>query len=320
MTDSNNAFFEEAMARANKRIKDKEEREKKKLIEAKRLFESERERMKPVIDQLSKEVVDITRYRNERSIMALPLFSTRCTKRSPRESQPFTKVVKTIKGTKTFTVTPEYLLGMPDEVDANILRFSISKGREIKYLTGYFPDYIEVTRYELCKALGLSPSGQNYQAIISRLDRLVSTRFRGNIFSFNEKDIFVGSLLTYRYINENTASAPIRIEFANSFRKHLEQDDSCLTIPEEIMRMQSSLQIRIVELVRLRMGKGDSWAIGLNKLKNECNVPSESRLKSFKLQLTRLRLPYKVSFSMEKKLIHQKVHFTKVADISIIEL
>ena len=284
------------------------ESDKKRKLEQ---FESERKSNLHNIHELAEEAVDISRYRNERSIMALPLFSTKCARRTSREVSPMCHEITTPKGTKRFTVTPDPLLGMPDEVDANILRFAISKGREIRHRKGYFPDYIDTTRYELCDVLGLGRGGNQYRNIIERLERLEGVRFKGNIFSFNEKDIYGGPLITYRYLDESSAQSPIRIEFTLSFRKHLEQEAVCLTIPNEIMTMQSALQIRLTELVRLRMGNGVSWVVGLSKLRRECSA-EETALKKFKYYISKVKLSYAVDFSKEKRLAEQKVRFSKV--------
>ena len=302
--NTNPLFIEELRQRHEQRIVKQQSDE----IEE---FEKTRENCLEIVNELAEGLVDITRYRNERSIMALPLFSTRCTKRSPRETQPIYHEIRTAKGTKKFTVTPDPRLGMPDEVDANILRFAISKGREVRHKVGYFPSHIDTTRFELCQVLGLKPSGQTYKTLIQRLERLEAARFKGNIFSFNEKDIYGGSLITYRYVNETLASSPIRIEFTVSFRKHLEQEDVCLTVPDEIMKMQSSLQIRLVELIRLRMGGRSRWIIGLERLKQECNIPERYNLKYFKRDIQRLVLPYAIAFSKDRRLTDQNVLFSR---------
>ena len=85
----------------------------------------------------------------------------------------------------------------------------------------------------------------------------------------------------------------------------------CLTVPDEIMKMQSSLQIRLVELIRLRMGDRSRWIIGLERLKQECNIPERYNLKYFKRDIQRLVLPYAIAFSKDRRLTDQNVLFSR---------
>jgi hypothetical protein len=261
-------------------------------------------------NRLAETPIDITRYRNERNLMALPLFSAQyaSTKAERSEDLPVEHIIHTSVGVRTIKITPNVRHGMPTQVDANILRFAISKGREVHHKTGWFPDHITVSRYELCRVLGLRKGGSQYRGIEERLHRLSSAHFEGNIF--DQKRLFSGTLVSFEYTDSSDGESPIRIVFNTAFRKYLEAIDGCLSIPD-VLKLKSPLQIRLIEFLRLHMGDKSQWVIGLEKLRIYCGLSDDTPLKRFKAHLVRVEIPYTVSFSNDRKLINQKVLFAR---------
>ena len=257
----------------------------------------------------AEEPIDITCYRNERSVMGFPLFSTKYARGRERGTAPVEYQFETLTGKRFFRVTPQPDFGMPDQVDANIIRYAISKAREIRYQVGTLPDYVEVTRYELCKQLGLGTSGKQYQELNKRLNRLAGAHFEGNIFQ--QKEVFTGTLVSFAYPEKCNGHSAVQIIFNPKFKIYLEEDTACLAIPDEVLKLKSPLKIRLIEFLRLRMGDKDEWTIGLSKLAAYCGVPEERSLRLFKRDLQRIELPYKILFSSDSKTINQKVTFRR---------
>ena len=258
-------------------------------------------------NRIAQRPIDITRYRNERNFMSYPMFSTVYPKGG--KNRRTNDVYEYNDGERKFVVTPNSSFGMPDQVDGNILRYAISKAVEVKRKYGAVPSCIEVSRYELCRELGLKTGGTQYVEINNRLNRIAGAQFVGNLFKRDE--IFTGTLVSFSY-PEGTGQ--IQIAFNSKLLEAIEDDCSCLAISDEILRLKSPLQIRLIEFLRLRMGDKEEWVIGLEKLKNYCGVPKEMTLRLFKRNLLRQTIPYSIEFSSATKLINQKVMFRKSAD------
>lgn len=253
-------------------------------------------------NKIAKSPIDITRYRNERNFMSYPIFSSVYPKGGSRSYD----IYEYNDGERKFIVTPNSTYGMPDQVDGNILRYAISKSIEVRRKYGILPSCIEVSRYELCRALGLATGGTQYREINNRLNRLAGAQFTGNVFKKDE--VFTGTLVSFSYPQK---SGQIQIGFNPKFLSVMEEDCSCLSIPSEILRLKNPFQIRLIEFLRLRMGDKHEWIIGLQKLKDYCGVQKDMTLRIFKRNLLRQVIPYSIEFSEAKKLINQKVIFKK---------
>lgn len=258
-------------------------------------------------NKIAQRPIDITRYRNERNFMSYPIFSVVYPK--GKKDKRATEVYEYNDGERKFVVTPNSSFGMPDQVDGNILRYAISKAIEVKRKYGIVPSCIEVSRYELCRELGLKTGGTQYSEICNRLNRIAGAQFVGNVFKKDE--IFTGTLVSFSYPN---GSGKIQISFNSKLFEVIEDDSSCLAISDEVLRLKSPLQIRLIEFLRLRMGDKDEWVISLEKLKVYCGVPRDMTLRIFKRNLLRQNLPYLLEFSKDRKLVNQKVIFKKAND------
>ena len=277
------------------------------IAKAVKRIEADKQKRIERVNKIAQRPIDITRYRNERNFMSYPMFSAVYPKGG--KNRRSYDVYEYNDGERKFVVTPNSSFGMPDQVDGNIFRYAISKAVEVKRNHGVVPSRIEVTRYELCRALGLKPGGTQYSEIESRLHRIAGAQFVGNVFKKDE--VFTGTLVSFSYPK---GSGQIQIAFNSKLLEVIEDDCSCLAISDEVLRLRSPLQIRLIEFLRLRIGNKNEWIIGLEKLKNSCGVPKEMTLRLFKRNLLRQKIPYTIEFSSATKLINQKVIFRKSDD------
>lgn len=270
-------------------------------------IEAEKQEETKRANKIAQAPIDITRYRNERNFMSYPVFSSIYPKGG--KGRRIYDVYEYNDGERQFLVTPNHSYGMPDQVDGNILRYALSKAIEVKRKYRVIPSCVQVSRYELCKALGLTVGGTQYTEINNRLNRLAGAQFVGNVFKKDET--FTGTLVSFSYPEKK---GQIQISFNPKLIDVLEEDSSCLTIPDEILKLRNPFQIRLIEFLRLRMGDKNEWVIGLNKLKDYCGVQKDMTLRLFKRNLMRQKVPYSITFSKSPNLINQKVIFQKISD------
>lgn len=238
---------------------------------------------------LASQPISLTRYRNAQSIMRSPLFATK----HPRNGRQFEPIEFTSSDNSIhIKVTPNTAHGMPDQIDGNILRLTISKAREIKLKTGYTPETVEFSRYKILKALGKTDSSRDYKWLIGALDRLSSTYYSGHIFKKNEH--FGATLISYYDSKGNDGVVRVAIKLHAMLRDYIDDDKSVLAIAESIIKAKSNLQIRLHELVQIHIGDKNSWKIGLKKLKKLC--ASDRQLKHFKADVANSKIPYKIDF------------------------
>ena len=201
----------------------------------KRIEAGKQEKVKKA-NKIAQAPIDITRYRNERNFMSYPVFSSVYPKGG--KGRRSYDLYEYEDGERQFVVTPNSSFGMPDQVDGNILRYAISKAIEVRRKYGVVPSCIEVSRYELCKALGLSVGGTQYTEINNRLNRIAGAQFVGNVFKRDE--VFTGTLVSFSYPKK---SGQIQISFNPKLLDAVEQDCSCLSIPSEILQLKNPFQI-----------------------------------------------------------------------------
>ena len=250
---------------------------------------AQQKRQLKLANQLGTQVISLSRFVNAHNIMRLPLFSTKYS-RNGRRTEPIRFVSK--NGSIAFEV--KGVSGIPSQVDANILRFAISKARKIRQQVGIIPEKIEVTRYELLKALGKKDSGGNYKSLEKSIECLGGMRIKGNIFRKDE--IFTGSLLSFSHTyKEDGKIDKIKIFFNSELRSHLQKEKSVLAIPNEILISTNALKIRIMELVQAGMGHQQRWAVRLRHLRELCAYSRQTKF--LKHDIKRLELPYHLSFN-----------------------
>jgi len=241
-----------------------------------------------IANELGEEVVSLSRFVNSHNIMRLPLFSTKYV-RNGRRTKPI--IFNSQDGSVAFEVNGAN--GIPDQADGNIIRYAISKARKIRRRIGVTPQRVDVTRYELLKALGRATSGKNYRKLEESLKCLAGMQITGNVFA--KDSIYTGTLVSFQYTKTPDSKVDkIRIIFNPKLHEHLEQEKAVITIPNEILMETNALRIRLMELVQAGMGYKDKWMMKLSYLKKLCVYDRE--LKYFKRDITRLELPYVLTF------------------------
>lgn len=249
--------------------------------------QDEEQRLK-LANELGCQVISLPGYVNSHDIMRLPIFSTKYA-RNGRQLDPIFFISQ--NGDIKFEVAGTK--GIPSQVDANILRYAISKGRRIRRKVGIMPEQVETTRYELLKVLGRNDSKSNYVALEKTLQCLSGMQITGNIF---ERDkVFTGSLVSFIYTSKPSKKRDkIQIVFNPTFREYLEKENAVLRIPDEILTSTNALKIRLLELVKAGMGGKYHWSIRLSYLRKLCVYARE--VKYLKREIKNLDLPYRVSF------------------------
>ena len=253
--------------------------------------------------ELVKAPVDLTRYRNERNLMLFPFCSTAKAKR-----------VKGIHytssdGKRWLEVTANYEYGMAKIWDFDILRFALSKAGEVALQVRYFPPYVDFTSYECLKAIGRdTKAGKNYIWIEEALDRLVSTTYKGNIFKEDENRSEIFTLINIEYVkNQQGQVDKIRMNFNQRIQESAKLR-GLLTIDKKILREESGIKKRLLELITVSIGKESSWIVGIERLQALC--AHEGELKAFKRQLKEYKLPWSVSFRKALGSSSENVIFT----------
>ena len=265
------------------------QRNEREAREAREQQETEEAPLREQALELAKSAVDLTRYRNERNLMLFPFCSTAKAKR--------VKGIRYVSadGKRWLEVTANHDYGMAKIWDFDILRFALSKAGEVALQVGYFPPYVDFTAYECLKAVGRdTKAGKNYIWIENALVRLVSTTYRGNIFREDENRAEVFTLINVEYLKNREGQVDkIRINFNNRIQESAKLR-GLLAIDQMILKEESGIKKRLLELVTVSMGKESSWKVGLERLQELC--AHEGTLKRFKYELTQYSLPWKVTF------------------------
>lgn len=213
-----------------------------------------------IVEDLSSNPIELSRYRSERNIMFYPICSTSKGKRlKPIQYQ-------SPDGRYYLEVTANHTYGMVKATDLDILRYAISKAGEIKWKTHIFPKYVEFSSYELLKALKKPTSGKSYDWVRSALDRLSSTTYKTNIWKGEETVLF--SLAECSYEDQTGRLEKIRIRFNHRLIESAQSNNTLLTVDEEVIReTKSQLRKRLLELVKTAMGTKSCWEINFYSLK-----------------------------------------------------
>ena len=242
--------------------------------------------------ELASQSMKLTRYRNERNLMLFPFCSTSKRKR-----------LKTIEyrssdGKRWLNVSANHNFGMAKIWDFDILRFVLSKSGEIKNLTGYFPSSIEFSVYECLKAINRHPeSGKNITWFKEAIKRLASTTYLGNIFRDDTRIESCFTLLRYEYfeVDSNGGFDRIRMTLDERIVESARHQNGLLAIGSNVIKEESGIKKRLLELVKVSKGEAKEWTVGLQRLKEMC--AHDGQLKKFKSQLRSYDLPWKLKFS-----------------------
>ena len=259
---------------------------------AQRVKKAEEARQKQQLqkaNQLGSQPFDLVSVLNSHALMRLPVFSTRYSRQGQRTEPIF---YSSHDGSVTIEVNGNY--GIPNQSDGNIIRWAISVARQIRAKTGFIPEEISTTRYNLLKTLGKSINGANYRNLEHSLKVLGGLQISGNIFSKDKE--FTGTLVEFDYTRDGSGEIDkIVMTFGKNFRKHLQQEESVLSIPGQILTSINPLQIRLTEVVRSHMGRSKKWEIGLEKLMLLCAEDKRSKYE-FKRVVRKTKIPYRVDF------------------------
>lgn len=243
--------------------------------------------------ELAEQTVELSAYRNERNLMLFPFCST------ARKTR-FTSIeYKTADGKRWLTVSPNTKHGMVKIWDFDVLRFALSKAGEVARMEGAtFPPHIDFSVYECLKAIGRNPhTKRSYQWFEDALGRLCSTVYNGNIFRESEKEEHIFTLVRVAYIRDDSEKiTKVRISFDDRLIESVRYARGLLEIDPEVIKEDSGLKKRILELVKTGMGKQTEWTVGLDRLRDLC--ASERQMKHFKSDLKSLdALPWEITFS-----------------------
>ena len=260
------------------------------LTRMKRRAEAKEAKLRERANELAVVPIDITRYRNERNIMLYPLCSTSKRKRLA----PI--CYESANGKYWLKVTANYTHGMVKIWDFDILRYALSKAGEIARETGYFPDYVEFSGYEVLKALGKdTKSGRNYRWLVEALDRMSFTGYQGNIFRVDDETVHNFTLIDASYTDRTGKLERIRIYFNERLKESARNNKGLLAIDNTVLHEESGMKKRILELVAASKGNDKSWTVRIKRLQAMC--AHEGRLKDFKYQLKSYNLPWDISFT-----------------------
>ncbi len=253
-----------------------------------------------LVENLSRNPIELSRYRNERNIMFYPICST--TKGKRLDPINYTSP----DGKYYLEVTANHTYGMVKATDLDILRYAMSKAGEIKWQTGIFPEYVEFSAYELLKALKKPTSGYSYTWVRSALARLSSTTYKTNIWKGEETVFF--SLAECSFEDRSRKLEKIKIHFNHRLIESVQSNNALLTVDEEvILETKSQLRKRLLELIKTAIGAKYSWQVGFQTLKNLLSAEETSN-KEFKRSLEKTQLPWQIS--IEK---FDKITFTKLS-------
>jgi Replication initiator protein A len=242
--------------------------------------------------ELACQSIELTRYRNERNLMLYPFCSTSKSKRLKSIDY------KSADGKRWLLVTANHDFGMVKIWDFDILRFALSKAGEIARITGYFPSSIEFTVYECLKGIKRDPkSGKNITWFREALRRLASTTYMGNVFRDDTKVETGFTLLRYEYIEGKSKEdhGRIKITLDERVSGSARYQNGLLAIDNNVVKEESGIKKRLLELVKISKGVSKEWIVGLERLQQMC--AHEGELKKFKSQLKGYDLPWKIEFS-----------------------
>lgn len=232
---------------------------------------------------------DLVSVLNSHALMRYPVFSTRYGSQQQQE-EPI--LYYSSDGSVSVEVKGSY--GIPNQADANIIRWAISVARQVRTETGVVPEEISTTRYKLLKDLGKTVTGTNYRNLEQSLKVLGGINISGNIFDKNQE--FTGTLMEFNYTRDGSGKIDkIVMIFNKNFRQHLQRDESVLTIPGEVLVSNNPLQIRLIEVARCHIGRKPKWEVRLTKLMSLCYEKRRSKYE-FKRAVKKTRLPYSVEF------------------------
>ena len=253
-----------------------------------------RAKMQDLTLKLSKSSeIAITAYRNEHHLMRFPLFSTAKGKRSEPIRYEFTDA----QGFHRFLVVRGTAdLGIANQRDGDVLRYALTKMGEIALQTGYYPRNIEVSGYEILKALGKGDSKRDYDWLVNSMRRLSSTTVETNIFTSdpnNPSKKFMGTLASFEYLENGGIASRITISLAPTLFVSASMG-GLLKIDKSVILESGNLKKALLERIQVHLGKQSFWSISLQKLAKMCAF--DSQLWRFKEELKRARLPYTIQF------------------------
>jgi plasmid replication initiation protein len=240
--------------------------------------------------ELACQAIELTKYRNERNLMLFPFCSTSKRKRLK------TINYKSSDGKRWLQVTANHEFGMAKIWDFDILRFALSKAGEVDRHLGYFPPFVQFTAYECLKAIRRDPDrGSSYQWLEKALARLVSTTYIGNIFREDEQLTSGFTLIRYEHIkNANGLVEAIKMTFDERLIESVRYSKGLLAIDENVIKEDSGIKKRLLELVKVSKGEALQWKVRLSRLKEMCAY--EGEIKEFKRILKCRSLPWDIEF------------------------
>lgn len=270
-------------------LKERTERIQKKKTQEQR----QKERQEQTIELSKSSEITPTAYRNDHHIMRFPIFSTNQEKRIEPIHYEFTDV----QGNHRFlTVTANATYGMANQRDGDIIRYVLTKIGEIGMRTGYFACSVEVTAYELLKAIGKEDRKQSYEWLEVALKRLATTCVHTNVFTKNPVDPeqeYLGSLVSFDYLKPQGRIRKLSITVSHSLFISVAHQ-GLLKIDQEILLETGNLRKALLERVQVYMGAKEIWMVALKKLATLCAF--QQPMKRFKEAITRAKLPYDVQY------------------------
>ncbi len=277
------------------------ENEIKALVEKVKTQEAENRKSKVNAEKVKEYAntpnLPLSSYRNHGPFMALPFFST--SRQVNTKSYEFTCIDE--KGNQRFLkVSPQEDYGQPDQRDADVLRYVLSKIGELVLRFDNLTNTVTLTRAEILKALGKHHGKEDYKWLKTALDRLSSTHYKTNTLHSNAESGFSGTLLAYVFHGkESEGESKVVVTITPPFYDALAIRGAFLQIDETVIKEPSSLRKALLELIKKGMGDKERWEIGSEKLRERVRAVSSKR--EFRRQLKdRLKLPYSITFRKGK--------------------
>lgn len=245
--------------------------------------------------QLASFVV-LSSYRNERNVMAFPLFATET---NSKRIEPIEYEFIDTEGNRRYLhVTANATYGMATQRDGDILRFVISKIGEVLLREKKLADYVELTRRELLEGIGKDDQRNNYVWLEGALDRLSSTVYKTNIFSSNPRNSNLelsGSIVQIeRLYTQDKELKTIRFYPALHILESIKRKN-ILAIPKEIIFESGNFKKRLLEVVQVHAGDKKAWKVQTSKLMELCATTMPTR--EFKRRIKEAGLPFEVKYS-----------------------
>lgn len=243
-------------------------------------------------NKLAAQAIEISRYRNDKNLMRYPFCSTS----KKTRFKPIN--YRSSDGKRWLDVSPSVQYGMAKIWDFDIIRFALSKAGEVSRKIDYFPKYVEFTIYECLKSLKRDPeNGKNIIWFREAIRRLVSTTYVGNIFRDNVKTESGFTLIRYELLEDAARGGfdKVKIRFDERLIESMVIKNGLLAIDSDVIREESGVKKRLLELVRVYKGKNKEWTVRLSVLAEMC--AHEGALKRFKFELPRYELPWEIKFS-----------------------